>query len=118
MDTFIFHRSTYTLAIGWSSSVTTLDQQSLNRIQQKSMAAILQKLGMNRSFPWKVAFGPKELGGMALYDKSMDQGVKQMSHFLDHCFAQDPVGNLILIELRRLQLESGSGFHILEHPTE
>ena len=82
------------------------------------MAAILQKLGMNRSFPWKVAFGPKELGGMALYDKSMDQGVKQMSHFLDHCFAQDPVGNLILIELRRLQLESGSGFHILEHPTE
>ena len=47
MDTFIFHRSTYTLAIGWSSSVTTLDRQSLNRIQQKSIAAILQKLGMN-----------------------------------------------------------------------
>ena len=117
-DIFIFHRSTYIPAIGWSRSIMTLDKPSLNRIQQKSVAAILQKLGVNRNFPRKVAFGPKELGGMALFNKSMDQGVKQISHFINHCFAQDPVSNLLLIELQQLQLESGSGLHLLENPTE
>ena len=84
----------------------------------KSVAAILQKLGVNRNFPLKVAFGPKDFGGMSLLDKSVDQGVKQISHFMNHCFAQDLVGMMILTELWHLQLELGSGHHLLEHLTE
>jgi hypothetical protein len=36
---------------------------------------------------------------------------------MDHVFAKDSVGDLILIELRSLQIESGSGIHLLEDPT-
>ena len=117
MDTFIFHRSTYVPAMTYSSCVTTFDPSTLNRIQQKAIAAILEKLGMNQHFPRRVAFGPKELCGLGLLDLSIEQGVRQICHFLDHIFAQDSIGTMILIELRSLQLESGSGSHLLESPS-
>jgi hypothetical protein len=36
---------------------------------------------------------------------------------MDHLFSWDSVGNLILIALRSLQLESGCGFHLLASPS-
>ena len=117
METFIFHRSTYVPAMTYSSCVITLDTDTLNKIQRKAIAAILEKLGLNRNFPRCVAFGPKELCGLGLLDLSVEQGVRQICHFLDHIFAEDSIGNMILIKLRYLQLESGSGSHLLADPS-
>jgi hypothetical protein len=36
---------------------------------------------------------------MALLDMSIDQGVRQLQHFMNHVFNEDSVGNLILIAL-------------------
>jgi hypothetical protein len=80
--------------------------------------AILNKLRVSKSFPWRVIFGPKALCGMALLDMGVEQGVRQVQHFTDHLFSRDSVGNLIMIALRSLQLESGRGFHLLENPDE
>jgi hypothetical protein len=55
---------------------------------------------------------------MALLDMSVEQGVHQIKHFMNHVFAQDTVGDLIMIKLRSLQIESGSGLHLLEAPKE
>jgi hypothetical protein len=95
-----------------------IDVKTLNRIQRRAIQAILSKLGVSKAFPQKVAFGPKDLCGMALLDMSVEQGVRGIQHFTDHLFWRDSVGNLILIALRSLQIESGSGFHLLEHPSE
>jgi hypothetical protein len=51
-------------------------------------------------------------------DMSVEQGIQGVQHFMDHLFSRDSVGNLILIVLRSLQLESGCGFHLLESPSE
>jgi len=87
MDTFIFHRSTYTPSMTYSLPVTTISRSQLNKIQSRSISAILNKLGVNRHFPRKVAFGPKELCGMSLLDLSVEQGVRQLQHFRDHIYA-------------------------------
>jgi hypothetical protein len=118
MDTFIFHRSTYTPSITYSLPVTMIDVKTLNRIQQRAIQAILHKLRVSKAFPWRVAFGPKDLCGMALLDMSVEQGVQGIQHFTDHLFSRDSVGNLILIALQSLQIESGSGFNLLEHPSD
>ena len=102
----------------YSLPVTTFDTKTLNKIQRRAVQAILNKLGVSKSFPRRVAFGPKDLCGMALLDMSVEQGVRGVQHFTDHLFSRDSVGNLILIALRSLQLESGCGFHLLEHPSE
>jgi hypothetical protein len=60
---------------------------------------------VNKSFPCRVAFGPKDLCGMALMDMSVEQGIRGVQHFMDHLFFRDSVGNLILIALWSLQLE-------------
>jgi hypothetical protein len=118
MDVFIFHQSTYVPSMTYSLSVTTFEPKVLNKIQSRAIQAILNKLGVSKSFPRRVAFGPKDICGIALLDMSVDQGVRQVQHFTDHVFSKDSVGNLMVIALRSLQLESGCGFHLLECPSE
>jgi hypothetical protein len=98
--------------------ITTLEVLVLNKIQQKAIQAILNKLGVNRSFPRRIAFDPKDLCGMALVNLSVNQGIWQIQHCMNHVFAADSIGNLIIIALRSLQLESGCHHHLLEPPTE
>jgi hypothetical protein len=83
----------------FSLPVTTIDVNILNKIQQRAIQAILNKLGVSKSFPRRVAFGPKDLCGMALMDMSVEQGIQGVQHFTDHLFSRDSVGNLILIAL-------------------
>ena len=118
MDTFIFHHSTYVPSMMYSLPLMTFTPTELNKIQHKVIQSILNKLGMNKSFPHQVAFGPKDLCSLALLNVSIDQGVRQIQHFLNHVFAADSVGNLILIALQCLQLKAGCSFHILEHPNK
>jgi hypothetical protein len=118
MDTFIFHQSMYVPSMTYSLPVTTLDTRVLNKIQCRAVQAILNKLGINQSFPHCVAFGPKDLCGMALLHMSVEQGVRGVQHFTNHVFSKDSVGNMIVIALRSLQIESGCGFHLLEDPSE
>lgn len=96
----------------YSLPVMTIPVKMLNKFN-----AILNKLGVSKSFPHHVAFGPKDLCGMALMDLSVEQGVRGVKHFTNHLFSRDLVGNLILIALRSLQLESGCGFHLLKCPS-
>jgi hypothetical protein len=118
MDTFIFHRSTYVPLMTYSLPVKTLDTRVLNKIQRRAVQVILNKLGVNKSFPCRIAFGPKDLCGMALLDMSVEQGVRGVQHLTDHVFSKDSEGNMIVIALRSLQIESGCGFHLLEDPSE
>ena len=118
MDTFIFHRSTYVPSMMYSLPLMMFTPTELNKIQCKATQAILNKLGANKSFPHQVTFGPKDMCGLALLDISIDQGICQIQHFMNHVFATNSVGNLIIIALRCLQLEVGCSFHILEHPAE
>jgi hypothetical protein len=76
----------------YSLLVTTLDTRVLNKIQCWAVQAILNKLGVNKSFPHRVAFGPKDLCSMALLDMSVEQGVRGVQHFTDQVFSKDSVG--------------------------
>jgi hypothetical protein len=118
MDIFIFHCSTYVPSMTYSLPVMMFDPKTLNKIQWRAIQAILNKLGVNKSFPRRVAFGPKDLCGMALMDMSVEQGLWQVQNYTDHLFSCNSVGNMILIALRSLQLESGCGSHLLEKPSD
>jgi hypothetical protein len=95
-----------------------LDTKILKKIQRKAIQAIINKLGVNKSFPQCIAFGPNDLCGMVFLDMSVEQGVHGIQHFMDHVFSRASVGNMMLIALQSLQLESGCGFHLLENPSK
>jgi hypothetical protein len=96
----------------------TIDTKMLNKIQHHAVKVILNKLGVSKSFPHHVAFGPKDFCGLALIDMSVKQDSHSVQHFMDHIFSWDSVGNMILLALQSLQVESGCGFHLLERPDE
>jgi hypothetical protein len=50
-------------------------------------------------------------------DMSVKQGFHEVQHLTNQLFSRDSVGNLILIALQSLQLESGCGFHLLKCPS-
>ena len=66
MDVFIFHRSARAASMTRSLPVTTFEPKVLSKTQSKAIRAILNKLGVNKSFPRRVAFGPKDARGVAL----------------------------------------------------
>lgn len=117
MDVYMFHRSTYVPSMTYSLPLTTISRSDLNLIQRRAIGSILNGLGVNKNFPRKVAFGPKSMCGLALLDLSVDQGVRGITRLMNKLYCKDVVGDMILIELRMLQLESGSGSHLLEDPT-
>jgi hypothetical protein len=84
----------------FSAGNTIRSKDSEHKIHRRAIQAILNKLGVNKSFPRRVAFGPKDLCGMALMDMSVEQGLRQVQHFTDHLFSRNSVGNMILIALR------------------
>lgn len=57
----------YSPSMTYLLAVTTLDKKTLNKIQLRAVQAILDKLGVSKSFPRRVAFGPKGLCGTWLY---------------------------------------------------
>jgi hypothetical protein len=101
----------------YSLPVTMLDTKVPNKIQCQAVQVILNKLGVNKPFPRQVTFGPKDLCGMSLLDMNVEQGVQGIQHLTNQVFSKDSVGNLIVVALRSLQIESGSGSHLLENPS-
>ena len=99
MDMFIFHQSTYIPSMTYSLLLMMFTPMELNKIQCKATQAILNKLGANKSFPHQVIFRPKDMCRLALLDISVNQGIHQIQHFMNHVFAADSVGNLIIIAL-------------------
>ena len=73
MDVFIFHRSARAVSMTCSLPATTLEPKVLSKAQSRAIRAILNKLGVNKSFPRRVAFGPKDARGVALLGASVDQ---------------------------------------------
>ncbi len=79
-------------------------------------SVFLQKMGFNKCFPRAVAFGPVEMGGLALRDLAVEQGILQIRRLPEHIYHQTEAGDLLLISLQYLQMEAGTVDHILEHP--
>jgi hypothetical protein len=91
MDTFIFHRSTYI------PSMTHLIP--LTMLTMKGHSGNSEQTGSEQELPKMSGLWPNRFCGMAFLDLSVDQGVWQSKHFLDHVFATDSVSNLILTVL-------------------
>ncbi len=73
-------------------------------------------MGFNRHFPRAVAFGPQELGDLALHNLPVEQGISRVMMLLDHIYKGSETGKLVLIPLHSLQLEAGTDQRLLAEP--
>jgi hypothetical protein len=95
-----------------------MTDKALKSIQSQPMMSFLQKLGFNKHFPRAATFGPHEMGGLAMRNLPIEQGIAQIMTFLEHVYNNTEPGRLICIALHTLQLEAGTRDLLLAEPTQ
>ena len=100
-------------SVGYSLGTMTMEPRDLRSIQSQATASFLQKLGFNKHFPRAAVFGPAEMGGLALRDLVVEQGIAQIMTLMDHLYNKTETGKLIRISLATLQMEAGTQGHLL-----
>ncbi len=108
-----YHRIT---AVSYSFGITTIPVTALQLIQSHPTMTFLQKMGFNCHFPRVVAFGPQELGGLALRNLPVEQGIVCIMMLLEHIYNGSETGKLNLVALHSLQLKACTEQLLLAEP--
>ncbi len=85
-------------------------------MQSRIIPAILQKLNVHSTTPTSIRHGPRELGGLALYNLRTEVGIESLKFFRDAIYSNSETGKLLRLNLQYSQLEAGIGRDILYFP--
>lgn len=116
-DTRVFVRTMYEPAMRYSLPAIAIDEEELETIQTRIMPTIVQKLGMSSKLATAVRHGPISMGGLGLMDIRTECGIEMIKYFRHQVYGKMEVGELLIIQLKTLQLEAGIQEHLLEAPT-
>jgi hypothetical protein len=116
-DIQVFVRTTYEPSMRYSLPAIAIDEEELEAIQTRILPTIVQKLGMSSKLPTAVRHGPISMGGLGLMDLRTECGIEMLKYFRNHVYRQTEVGELLVIQLKTLQLEAGIPQPLLEFPT-
>ena len=100
----------YYPAIQWCLPITTFTNKECNSIQRPMINAALPKLGINRSMPRTVIFGPLRYGGLSILSLSQDQLCKHTKMTLSHLRSTSSTGTNFHHALSAFQLYIGCEF--------
>ena len=115
-DNRVFARTTYEPAMRYSLSAIAIDEEELESIQTRILPSIVQKLGMSSKLPTAIRHGPPSMGGLGLMDIRTECGIEMVKYFRHQVYRQSEVGELLLIQLKALQLEAGIPQPLLPFP--
>ena len=118
IDARIFHRSIYVPTMRYGLAALSASEEDLSTIQTRVLASLLQKMNVSSKLPTSIRHGPTELGGLGLYDLRTESGIESLKFLRNAVFSNSAAGQLILLNLQYLQLESGIGECLLEHPNK
>ena len=115
-DVRIFHRTTYIPSMRYGLAALAVDEEELGGVQSRVIQAMLKKLNVQSTIPTAIRHGPKDMGGMDLYDLRTEVGIESIKFFRDAIYSNSENGKLIRLNMQYSQLEAGTGEKLLEHP--
>ena len=77
---------------------------------------MLQKMHFTSKFPTSLRHGPLKMGGLGLYDLRTEAGLEALKFFRNSIYAQSEAGNLLRLNMKYSQRESGIGTPLLQYP--
>jgi hypothetical protein len=93
-----------------------VDEEELAKIQSAIIPAMLSKLGFSATTPTEIRHGPTEMGGIDLMDLRTEMGISQLKYFRDSVYADSEAGQMMILNVKYSQLESGISEPIMENP--
>ncbi|KAI2501852.1 hypothetical protein MHU86_12617 [Fragilaria crotonensis] len=117
-DIRVFHKTTYTPAMRYSLAALAVDEEELGSVQSKVLAAMLQGMGVSSKLPTAIRHAPLDMGGIELLDLRTEMGIASLRLIRNSVFANSEVGKMIVMNVQYSQLEAGTGYNILEKPSQ
>ncbi|KAI2512158.1 hypothetical protein MHU86_2245 [Fragilaria crotonensis] len=97
-------------------ATVALDEEELSTVQSRIIPAILKKLHVQSTISTAIRHGPRELGGLDLYDLRTEAGIESLKFFRDAIYSESENGKLLRLNLQYSQLEAGIGEDLLQFP--
>ena len=76
-------------------AAVAVDEEELGGVQLRVLQAILKKLNVRSTIPTAIRHGPKEMGGLELYDLRTEVGLESIKNFRDAIYSNSENGKLI-----------------------
>ena len=115
-DVHIFHRTMYVPSMRYGLAAVAIDEEEFGNVQSRIIPAILKKLNMQSTIPTAIRHGPRELGGLDLYDLRTEVGIESLKFFRDAIYSKSETGKLLRLNMQYSQLEAGIGQDLLQFP--
>ena len=117
-DIRVFVRTTYEPAMRYSLPALAIDEEELEPDSDTSDIAGNRSKARDESdsVQQQCSHGPMSMGGLGLMDLRTESGIEMAKYFRHHIYRRTEVGELLVIQLKTLQLEAGILPHLLEHP--
>lgn len=117
-DIRIFHRTMYTPAITYPLPAIAANEEKFESVQSKILASVLRKMGAARHTPVPIRHGPVELGGLNLLDLRTESGISRIRYMFDAIYRKSEAGELLILNVKLSQIETGLQYPLLEHPSQ
>jgi RNase H len=108
------HNMIYIPSMLYSLPAMSLTEEETDSIQQKSSTKFLQTMGVAKSFPREVAYGPSIFGGMGLPSLYSDSSCIKINCILNNFKTNSELSLAMRIVLNWLQLNAGTSVPLLE----
>jgi hypothetical protein len=115
-DITIFMKTTYGPAMGYVLPSLAVDEEELYPVQSHLLSVVLRRLGFSSKTPVALRHGPREMGGLELYDIRTEMGISQLKLMRNAIYSNTEVGKMIIMSLKYSQIEAGIIFPLLEAP--
>jgi hypothetical protein len=83
-ETWTYYYACYLPSIGYPLSCSSMTYKQLDQVQRKAMTIIVAKCGYNRNTKREILYGPLCYGGANFRHLYVQQGVNQVTSFLEH----------------------------------
>ena len=115
-DVRMFHRTTYVPSMRYGLAAVAHNEEELSTVQSRIIPAILKMLNVQSTISTAIRHGPRELGGLDLYDLRTEAGIESLKFFRDALYSESENGKLLQLNLQYSQLEAGIGDDLLQFP--
>jgi predicted RNase H-like HicB family nuclease len=113
----VLYQSMYIPSMSYSLTVGTFSIEQCVKIQGIATQQFLATMGYNRNTPSRIAYGPREFGGIGLQHLFAIQGSEKVCFLLRMLRTNRPASKILSIQLAWAQIISGISTNILQNTT-
>ena len=111
-DAWLALQTTIYKTLQYPLPALTLTEKECNHVMAPMLMGGLSSSGINRNIPREILYGPKNEGGLGLWNLYDFQGLSQIAFLVEHISNNNMSGDLLRCSIESAHIELGTGKNI------